>query len=131
MRFLARCSSSFLSPLFLVIWVSFFPSLSVLVLIYLCQHYLLNNYDASRMFKTDSVYLAFRMVCSLDVSFREMRTPEVSLGSWRLYLYARRYDPTRWTVFSNSDTPVDCNEAIKLSIMPQFFMGSFMETRYI
>jgi hypothetical protein len=42
------------------------------------------------MLEIDLIYLTFRRVHTLEISFREMRTPELSTGDWRMYLSTRR-----------------------------------------
>jgi hypothetical protein len=43
------------------------------------------------MRKTDLIYLIFRRVHTLEISFHEMRVPELSAGGRRMYLSTRRY----------------------------------------
>jgi hypothetical protein len=45
------------------------------------------------------IYWTFRKVHTLEISLREMRTLELSAGSWRLHLLTRRY---LWKSFSDS-----------------------------
>jgi hypothetical protein len=39
----------------------------------------------------DLIYLIFQRVHTLEIRSREIRTPEVSAGSWRMYFSTRQY----------------------------------------
>jgi hypothetical protein len=51
-----------------------------------------NNYGVNPMLETDLIYLTLRRVHTLEMSLREMRTPEFSTGGWRICLSTRQYD---------------------------------------
>jgi hypothetical protein len=56
-----------------------------------------NNYDINRILETDLIYLTLRRIHTPEISFREMRTPELNAGGWCMYLSTRRCN-ARWTI---------------------------------
>jgi hypothetical protein len=76
------------------------------------------------MFETDWIYLNFRSVHTLEISFREMWIPELSARGWRMYLSTRRHEADETipntmiisaghdlrTDFSQPDMPADASD---------------------
>jgi hypothetical protein len=59
-----------------------------------------NNYGINRILESNLIYLTFWKVYTLEIKLREMRTPELSAGGWRMCMLTTRSLGNRRTYFN-------------------------------